>query len=246
MTVPTSPPAAWYADPDGSGGQRYWDGDGWTRHRRTEALTAPSGVAANVSGRWAALPPALKVALPIVVVLALVGTGFAVLGKGSGDNWSALPKRLTCQTQDGPTPPDNFAIASVEASHPRGSVLQLTVRFAKPLPQPPTGTHAAGFVGYILSYGVANNGKKFADLGPEQDTSDLAISSTRTDNVAEARMRPDRDTEARLTAPDTVQITLDLKRFGIESQTVLPSLTLDSQFNTPSITTVQFATQACS
>lgn len=25
-------PAAWYADPSGSGGQRYWDGAGWTDH----------------------------------------------------------------------------------------------------------------------------------------------------------------------------------------------------------------------
>ena len=25
-----APPAGWYADPDGGGGQRYWDGNAWT------------------------------------------------------------------------------------------------------------------------------------------------------------------------------------------------------------------------
>lgn len=28
------PPAAWYPDPAGGGGERWWDGRGWTDHRR--------------------------------------------------------------------------------------------------------------------------------------------------------------------------------------------------------------------
>ncbi|MFL6084806.1 MAG: DUF4352 domain-containing protein [Mycobacterium sp.] len=32
MTTPP-PPAGWYPDPDGSGGQRYWDGSAWTEHQ---------------------------------------------------------------------------------------------------------------------------------------------------------------------------------------------------------------------
>jgi hypothetical protein len=32
VTTPATP-AGWYPDPDGSGGQRYWDGSGWTEHR---------------------------------------------------------------------------------------------------------------------------------------------------------------------------------------------------------------------
>ena len=30
-------PAGWYSDPDGSGGQRYWDGSAWTEHRAPAA-----------------------------------------------------------------------------------------------------------------------------------------------------------------------------------------------------------------
>lgn len=29
---PQNPPAGWYADPHGSGGQRWWDGTTWTEH----------------------------------------------------------------------------------------------------------------------------------------------------------------------------------------------------------------------
>jgi len=36
MTTPPTP-AGWYPDPDGSGGQRYWDGSGWTEHRAPAA-----------------------------------------------------------------------------------------------------------------------------------------------------------------------------------------------------------------
>jgi len=33
-------PAGWYPDPDGSGGQRYFDGHGWTEHRAAAAQAA--------------------------------------------------------------------------------------------------------------------------------------------------------------------------------------------------------------
>lgn len=39
MSTPTTP-AGWYPDPDGSGGQRYWDGFVWTEHR-APAVAAP-------------------------------------------------------------------------------------------------------------------------------------------------------------------------------------------------------------
>ena len=40
MTTPPTP-AGWYPDPDGSGGQRYWDGTTWTEHRFPAAPVAP-------------------------------------------------------------------------------------------------------------------------------------------------------------------------------------------------------------
>jgi hypothetical protein len=44
MTTPSTP-AGWYPDPDGSGGQRYWDGFTWTEHR-SPAVTAPAASSA--------------------------------------------------------------------------------------------------------------------------------------------------------------------------------------------------------
>ena len=40
MTTPPTP-AGWYPDPDGSGGQRYWDGFAWTEHRSPGAQPTP-------------------------------------------------------------------------------------------------------------------------------------------------------------------------------------------------------------
>ncbi|WP_204081154.1 DUF2510 domain-containing protein [Mycobacterium riyadhense] len=247
MTAPTSPPAGWYFDPDGSGGQRYWDGDHWTKHRRPDpsARSPLAAFAAGVRRRWLGVPAALRLTLSIALVLILVGIGFVVWMPSPPDDWARLPQRLNCQLQAGPKPPGSITVAAVDVKHPRTSVLELVVRFAQPLPQSPTGSHASGFVGYVLNYSVANNGKKFVELGPEEDTDDLAIDSTLAANSGEASMRPDRDTNARRTEPDTMQIYLELKRLGIDRQQVNPELTIESQYNTPSTTTVKFATQVC-
>ncbi|MDT5185093.1 MAG: hypothetical protein QOI29_3251 [Mycobacterium sp.] len=47
MTTPPAP-AGWYHDPDGSGGQRYWDGSAWTGHRSpaTHEPSVPTAPAA--------------------------------------------------------------------------------------------------------------------------------------------------------------------------------------------------------
>jgi len=238
LPVPTAPPAGWYVDPDGSQGQRYWDGEGWTTHRRPKQ---PSGLRRS----WGVLPAPVRVALPIVLVVALVGIGWALWSDPPRDDWAGLPSRLNCRTKEGPTPPDGITVSGVEVKHPRSSVLQLTIHFAKPLPPSPTGTPSTRFVGYVVTFSVANSGKKFAELGPEQDTDDLAVTSTLAATGTDPRMRPDRDTNARRVAPDTIQVLLDLTRLGIDNQPVRPDLTLDAQFNTPSTTTVRFAAQQC-
>ena len=241
MIVPIAPPAGWYVDPDGFGGQRYWDGGRWTKHRRPKHPVPPSGL----RKRWSVLPIALRAALALAVVLALAGIGWAVWSDPSRDDWANLPNRLGCQMLDGPKPPERITISAVEVKHPRSSVLQLTMHFAKPLPPSPTGMQSTKFVGYVLIYSVANNGTTFAELGPEQDTDDLAITSSLAAHGNDSRVRPDRDTNARRIAPDTIQILLDLTRLGIPSQPVQPVLTLSAQFDTPSTTTVHFAAQVC-
>src|SRR5262245_61586995 len=40
MTSPPTP-AGWYRDPDGTGGQRYWDGSAWTEHRSPATPAQP-------------------------------------------------------------------------------------------------------------------------------------------------------------------------------------------------------------
>jgi hypothetical protein len=248
VIVPTSPPAGWYVDPAGSTRQRYWNGANWTKHSRADRPAPPSGLttlAARVRRRWSAVPVLLRLVIPIVLAATLAVVGFGFWARSPRDDWAALPSRLNCRTENGPKPPGKITVSAVEVKHLRDSLLQLIIRFDEALPPSPTGTYATKFVGYVLTYSVANNGTKFAELGPEQGTDDLAITSTLTADAGEARTRPDRDTYARRSAPDTIDIQLDLKRLGIDNQAVTPDLTLRTQFDTPSTTTVQFATQVC-
>lgn len=48
------PPAAWYADPSGSGGLRWWDGERWTEHVSIPADTRPA-----VTSKGAPVDPTL-------------------------------------------------------------------------------------------------------------------------------------------------------------------------------------------
>ena len=56
MTTPPTP-AGWYPDPDGSGGQRYWDGNIWTEHRSPAAPAAPPPAPAEPSAPAEPAPP---------------------------------------------------------------------------------------------------------------------------------------------------------------------------------------------
>jgi hypothetical protein len=250
MTVATSPPpAGWYVDPDGSGGQRYWDGERWTTQRRRDPSSPRSALTAladRVRRLWSQTPVVLRLALPIALVLILAGALFYAWSRPQDeDDWSRLPSRLSCQLQSGPKPPPTITVASVAVSHPRDDVLALMVRFAGPLPPPPTGAAATGFVGFKLTYSLALNGKTFVELGPQDGTDDLAIRSVAAGNTAEANLRADRNTHARRTAADTEEIYLELTRLKVDHQLIVPELTVAAQFNTPSIVTVRYATQVC-
>ena len=72
--------------------------------------------------------------VPTALLLGTVIAGFYVWMQPPRDDWSRLPSRLVCQVQSGPVPPSALTVASVDVTHPRGSVLQLVVRFAQPLP----------------------------------------------------------------------------------------------------------------
>lgn len=73
-------PAGWYPDPDGSGGQRYFDGQSWTDHRAPAAVKAPPLDAATQatpqSGRNGKV---IAGVIAAVVVLVIVGVAAVVM-----------------------------------------------------------------------------------------------------------------------------------------------------------------------
>ncbi len=69
-------PAGWYSDPEGSGGQRYWNGESWTDHRAPDAEIPAAAPAAPRSG----LDPKVIIGLAAAVVaLVIVGVVAVVL-----------------------------------------------------------------------------------------------------------------------------------------------------------------------
>ena len=69
---PLPPPPGWYPDPGGSGGQRWWDGSGWTEHLHQPGApaSAPAARANPVTPRYRQRPWHL----PLVVGLAVTWT----------------------------------------------------------------------------------------------------------------------------------------------------------------------------
>lgn len=137
MTHPPTP-AGWYPDPGGSGGERYWDGSGWTtqcrrsspKHRKTLWV-------------WIA---AACIAILVVVVGVVV---WRVNRSSEVDRWTAFPHTSACHvTARDPGPnwidvPPSLLVKQVTMTHPGGQRLQLEIEFAQLTPQ------AAGF-----SYGI--------------------------------------------------------------------------------------------
>ena len=90
----TTPEAGWYSDPDGDG-QRWWDGQTWTDHRREQAPPP----AAPPTSSDAASQPVINVAVGATPAPA-AAIGHAMLGSGE---WRALAspgKRLGARLLD--------------------------------------------------------------------------------------------------------------------------------------------------
>jgi hypothetical protein len=210
------------------------------------SLKSPSLSFASISGRpqedhvpdglrqaWKRIPPGARLVIPITLLLATVIAAFYVWMKPSRDDWSALPGRLVCQAQSGPSPPPPVTVASVGVTHPRGSILQLVIRFVQPLPPSPS---------YGLTYSLANNGTTFAVLTPQQGSDELTIRNAKRPGAAD--VRTDKETHAARTGADTVEISLDLTKFGITKGLVSPALTVSSQLDTPAPAS-GYAAQTC-
>lgn len=72
-------PAAWYPNPDGTGGLRYWDGQHWTQHtHRTEPVT-PQPVAQETAEPPVTLEPPRGVGVALVGFALGAGGGFGAL-----------------------------------------------------------------------------------------------------------------------------------------------------------------------
>jgi hypothetical protein len=177
----------------------------------------PSSSDHGIRGFWDQIPPGSRLVIPLVLLLAVVVVSFYHWVTPGRDDWSLLPSRLVCQVQSGPTPPPSVTVASVDVTHPHGgNVLQLAIHFVQPLPPSPQ-----------LSYSLANNGTPLAVLTAQQGSNDLAIRNVRTTGSAD--IRSGKSTHAGQTAPDTVEMALDLTKFGIEKELVSPALTVTWQ-----------------
>jgi hypothetical protein len=74
-------PAGWYPDPDGSGGQRYFDGQSWTGRRAPATAAEAPALDAGQAVRRSSGPNGKVIAgvIAAVVVLVIVGVAAAVM-----------------------------------------------------------------------------------------------------------------------------------------------------------------------
>jgi hypothetical protein len=72
-------PAGWYSDPDGTGGQRYWNGESWTEHR-TPGAGAPmmAPVAPAPTAKKSGTDPKVLIGIGAAVVV-LIGVVVAAV-----------------------------------------------------------------------------------------------------------------------------------------------------------------------
>ena len=88
MSAAVTAPSGWYPDPDGSGGQRYFDGQAWTENRQPPAGPVELGVTA-APPRSTGPDPKLIVGLAVGAVLmiaALMVGAFVMLRTGATES----------------------------------------------------------------------------------------------------------------------------------------------------------------
>ena len=87
MSASVTSPAGWYPDPDGSGGQRYFNGEAWTEHRQAPA--GPVELEVTPTGpRSAGLDPKVIVGLAaaaVILIAVLVVGVFLTLRTGGSE-----------------------------------------------------------------------------------------------------------------------------------------------------------------
>jgi hypothetical protein len=105
-------PAGWYPDPDGSGGQRYFDGQSWTDHRSPAAPVAVEAPALeSVGAEPKSSGPSGKVVAGIIAAVAVVliigaAAVYMTLRSDVGDaTVTRTPADAAAQTSDGVSTP---------------------------------------------------------------------------------------------------------------------------------------------
>lgn len=92
-----NPPAGWYADSERPGGERWWDGNAWTEHRRLMTAAAPAATPFAGPPRapmpWYQTKSSIAIAIGLVVVV-LVAIGVAVAHNSGGDHSKLLEQSI--------------------------------------------------------------------------------------------------------------------------------------------------------
>lgn len=96
-------PAGWYPAPEGAGGQRFWNGDGWTEHR---APDVPDGDADPTPSKRPNKGHLVGLAAAAVLVLG-VGTvaAVALTTKTDADSVTVTQRLADASGEEGPTEP---------------------------------------------------------------------------------------------------------------------------------------------
>jgi|GEM_PF-4876834 len=109
MTTPDDRPTptdgpGWYADPQGTGKERYFDGENWTDRIRTSASRDESGNRPGFMDRVREAPMLVKIGVPVVLVVIIV----AAASGGSGSSHKGGDQTATAgQTSSAVTTPAN-------------------------------------------------------------------------------------------------------------------------------------------